>query len=259
MVKKILAVLFLLGLISCSSGGSGDTADKKKDSTFKIALAANMRYAFEDIKKAFKAKTGWDVEAMVTSSGKLTNMIEHGAPYALFLSANMKYPKYLYEKKLALDKPVVYAKGKLVAFSLTEDVSKYFKNSFKSLGSKKIAVAHPDKAPYGVAAVESLKALKLLDKLKENIMYAESISQTNHYIFGKSVVMGFTAFSALKAPAFKGKGHYYVIPSKLYSPILQGAVITKYGAEHNKEKASKLLEFILSPEGKAILNAYGYE
>lgn len=249
-MKKTLVMAFSLLLISCGSS--------KKQTPIKVGVAANVQFAFVEIKQAFEKKTGYVIEPIIGSSGKLTSMIEKGAPYAVFFSANMNFPKILFKKKQAVSLPRVYARGKLVLWSRKHSLSSQFKENFNSQ-ILKIAVPHPDKAPYGRAAVEALKKSGLFTSIQDKIIYTESVSQANHYIMSKAVDAGFTSFSTVKAPSIKGKGSFALAPAENYSPILQGVVMTAYGKKNNAELAQKLINYVLSTEGKAILKKYGYE
>ena len=148
----------------------------------KVAVAANVSYAINSLIKEFNTQNP-DVEVVVIlgSSGKLTAQISHGAPYDLFMSANMKYPNKLYEKKIAKNKPVVYALGSLAILTTKNlDLSKNL-DILKDKKIKRIAIANPKTAPYGIAAFEALKNANILDEVKAKFVYGESISQTVSY------------------------------------------------------------------------------
>ena len=229
-------------------------------SEIKIAVAANVSYAIEPLKKAFHMlypKT--NIEVILGSSGKLTAQIKNGAPYELFMSANMKYPEVLYEEKIAVTKPIVYAQGVLAYLSVKPQD---FTQGMKILTEdkiQKIAIANPKTAPYGVAAVEALKNAKVYDTVKEKFVYGESISQTVTYATTAADI-GLIAKSSLFSPPmakFKEGIHWSNVDETLYTPINQGMVILKK-AEGNPE-VKNFYDFMLFPKAQKILKNFGYK
>ncbi|MEJ2468432.1 MAG: molybdate ABC transporter substrate-binding protein [Campylobacterales bacterium] len=224
-----------------------------------IAVAANVSYAIDELKAAF-AKNHPDTKVQVTlgSSGKLTAQIKNGAPYGLFMAANMKYPEALYKDKIAVTKPVVYAQGALAYLSAKPtDFSKGIALvAEKSIG--KIAVANPKTAPYGTAAVEAMKNGGVFETAKSKFVYAESISQTVTYALTAADV-GFIAKSSLYSPKmakYKENVNWASVNPKLYTPIKQGIVLLNNGEKNAEYKA--FYDFILGDEAKSIFKNYGY-
>nr|WP_321266631.1 molybdate ABC transporter substrate-binding protein [uncultured Sulfurimonas sp.] len=224
--------------------------------TINIALAANVSYAIDDLKKEFN-KIHPNTKLVVTlgSSGKLTAQIKHGAPYDLFMSANMKYPESLYDEKIAINKPVIYAFGSLALFSSKKrDFSKgiyLLKNSEIS----KIAIANPKTAPYGTAAMEAFENANIKNDIKNKLVYAESISQTVSYAVSATDI-GLIAKSSLFSPKmtkYKENINYAEVDIKLYTPIKQGIVMLK-----KDEEVKAFYDFILSSDAKKIFKEYGY-
>lgn len=228
--------------------------------TINIAVAANVSYAIDDLKKEFnKSNPDTKVRVILGSSGKLTAQITHGAPYQVFMSANMKYPNSLYEKNLAISKPTVYAKGSLALLSSKKtDFSKGLE-ILKDKSIRKIAIANPKTAPYGIASIQALKNAQLYKEVKPKFVYGESISQTVAYA-SRVTDMGIIAKSSLYSPkmkAFKEDINWKEIDSKLYTPISQGIVILKQGKNNKEVKA--FYDFILSNKAKEIFKTYGYQ
>lgn len=227
--------------------------------TITIAVAANVSYAIEDLKKEFK-KTNPDTNVRVTlgSSGKLTAQIKNGAPYDLFMSANMKYPNALYDDKIAITKPIVYAKGSLALLSSKKkDFSKGL-NIILEENIKRIAMANPKTAPYGIATKEVLDKSKLYKNVKSKLIFGESISQTVAYTVSAANI-GFIAKSSLYSPKmkrFKENINWVEIDKNLYTPISQGMVILKRAQENLEVKA--FYDFMQSSHAKNILKEYGY-
>ena len=225
----------------------------------KVALAANIGYAIDDIKKEFHTKyPNINLKITLGGSGKLFAQIQHGAPYDIFLSANMAYPNKLYKEHIAITKPKIYAQGALALFStkpldFTKNLNLLTQNEID-----KIAIANPKTAPYGKAAVEALKNSGLYPKIKHKFIYGESISQTVIYTLHAADI-GIVAKSALFSPKmtrFSKDKNWIDIDSKLYTPIDQGIVILK-NAKDNQD-AKVFYDFMLSKQVKTILAKFGY-
>jgi len=226
----------------------------------KIAVAANVSYAIGDIKQAFvKHHPETKVQVILGSSGKLSAQISHGAPYGLFMSANMVYPNDLYEKKIAISKPIVYAQGALALLSVHQQDFSAGIEMLEHTNIHKIAIANPRTAPYGVAAKEALENANLYTKIKDKFVYGESISQTVIYATTAADI-GIVAKSSLFSPhmaTYQEGIHWIDVSEKLYTPIDQGMVILKAGEENLEVKA--FYDFMLSAEAQAILKQFGYK
>lgn len=249
-MKKKMKNILLTFLCSVATLSAGE---------INIAVAANVSYAMDELKKVFNIQNP-DTKVNVTlgSSGKLTAQIKNAAPYQLFMSANMKYPQALYEEGLAITKPLVYAQGALAYFSVKERNYCAEINVLKEPDVQKIAIANPKTAPYGTAAVEALKNAKLYDTLKEKFVYGESIAQTVIYATTAADI-GIIAKSSLFSPQmahFKEAIHWSDVDEKLYTPIDQGIVILKKGENNSEVKA--FYDFMLGTEAKTILKSFGY-
>lgn len=222
-----------------------------------VAVAANVRFAFDEIASLYEKNSGVKIIPIVSSSGKLTAQIEQGAPFDLFLSANMKYPNYLYEKKLAINAPKVYAYGALVLWSLNDKIDVTLDN-LKDENIRKIAIPNPKNAPYGVEAMNFLAKKGLKDLLLPKLVFGESISQTNQYIYSQAADIGITAKSVVLSPKIKNQGKWVNINKNDYTPIKQGVVILKYGFLNNKDISRNFYNFLFSKESTEILERYGY-
>ncbi|QOY54385.1 molybdate ABC transporter substrate-binding protein [Candidatus Sulfurimonas marisnigri] len=241
---KHILLLILISITSLTAGG------------IKIAVAANVSYAIDDLIKEFnKTNPNTKVNVTLGSSGKLTAQISNGAPYELFMSANMRYPNKLYEKKLTSSKPAVYAQGSLALFSTKNlDFSKGIE-LLKDDKISRIAVANPKTAPYGKAAFEAFKNADILKVIKKKFVYGESISQTLSYAVTATDI-GVVAKSSLFSPKmamYKKNVNWVEVDSKLYRHIDQGIVILK-----NSSEAKAFYDFILSKSAKKIFKNYGY-
>jgi len=224
--------------------------------TLKVAAAANLQPVILVLQKDFKQKTGVEIEPIVGSSGNLVAQMHNGAPFDVFLSADMSFPKKLYDDGLTLNPPAVYAFGSLIICS-TQDLG--FENWERLLMTpkiKKIAIANPAIAPYGLAAQEALQHKGIFNDIKGKLVTGESISQVNTYITTSEVEVGFTTQSLVKDPANKTKMYWKAIDPKLYSPIEQGMVVLK--SSTNKAEAAQFYKYMQSAEAKKILEEYGY-
>jgi molybdate transport system substrate-binding protein len=247
-----ISILCLLALLFCARQASAE------EKSVMVAVAANVKYAFEALSTAFTSETGITVKNATSSSGKLTAQITHGAPFDLFLSADMKYPEKLYQDGLAVTKPKIYANGTLVLWTMKEiDLSKGIV-AMSSSNITKIALANPKLAPYGAEAVRAMEYYKLDAAIKPKLIYGESISQVNQYIDSKSVDAGFTAKSVVVSPLLEGKGNWIALPKESYQPIQQGMVILRHGQSENNHATRKFYEFMSSAKAQAILIKFGY-
>ncbi len=221
-----------------------------------IAVAANMQFAMKALTHTFAKEAGIECDLVISSSGKLTAQIKEGAPYDLFISADMKYPDVLYKAGLAIQKPEVYAYGKLVLWSMDSSIKPSL-SILKSNRIKHIASANPKTAPYGVATIQVLKRDGLFNSVKSKLVYGESISQTNQFIISRSAQVGFTAKSVVLSPEMKGQGNWIELDPESYSPIAQGVIIIKR-TQKEEANAQKFYNFLFSQEAKEILKNFGY-
>ncbi|MBI9112908.1 molybdate ABC transporter substrate-binding protein [Maridesulfovibrio ferrireducens] len=219
-----------------------------------IAQAANFTPAMQEIIPAFKKATGFEVQATYTSTGKLYAQITNGAPFDVFLAADEKRPKKLYAAGLS-EKPFVYAKGKVVFWSLKKEIgSTPWHKAVINPDLHKIAIANIETAPYGTAAMKALQKVKLWEKVKPELVYAQSIAQAFQYAATGAADAGFCAYSSVFTTEGR-KGTFTVVNEA--PPVIQAACILN-SSEH-KDIAQKFVKFLASPEVKTIKNKYGYE
>ncbi len=234
----------LIILVGCKGNTSTDS--------LLIATSANMQFAMEEIAESFTEESGIECELIVSSSGKLTAQLVEGAPYDIFVSADMKYPQLLEDRNLVASEPIIYAYGKLVLMTMKDDLTP----TLDSLGSyviRHIAMANPENAPYGRAAMQVLKNLGLDKELKDKLVFGESISQTNQFIMTEAAEFGFTSMSSVKSIAMKENGNWVEIDKELYEPIEQGLVML-----NDSEVSREFVRFLTSGKGREILVKYGY-
>jgi len=227
--------------------------------TINVAVAANVSYAIEELKAQF-AKTHPDTKVQVTlsSSGKLTAQIKNGAPYGMFMSANMKYPDALFTDGIAITKPKVYAQGALAMLTTKKLALNEGLELLRKSDVSKIAIANPKTAPYGKAALDALRKAGVLEDVEKKFVYAESISQAVTYSITAADI-GFIAKSSLYSPKmsmYKKDVNYVDVDTTLYSPIKQGIVLLKPAKGSSEYRA--FYEFMLSEKAKEIFRDYGY-
>lgn len=225
--------------------------------TLSITAAADLRYAMDEVVKAYKQiHPQTDIKVNYGSSGTAFQQISNGAPYDMFFSADIMYPQKLKEQGLTATDPKLYAIGYIVIWSSQIDISKGM-NSLLDPKVSKIAIANPEHAPYGKRAEESMKYYKIYDKVKPKLIFGENISQAAQFVQTGNAEIGILALSLACSPAMKDKGKYILIDSKSHSPLEQAYVILK-DAKNNKE-AFSFAEFVASPAARTIFKAYGFK
>lgn len=222
----------------------------------KVAVAANLQPVIKVLQKDFKQRTGIEIEPIAGSSGNLATQIRNGAPYDLFLSADMGFPETLFKEGLSQKKPVAYTQGQLIICSNQNIGFENWERLLLTPRIKKIALANPAIAPYGKAAEEALRHKGIFNDIYAKVVNGESISQVNTYITTGVVDVGFTAQSLVKDAGNKTHLYWMAIDPKLYAPIEQGMVLLKHAA--NNPNAEKFYKYILSPAARAIFKEYGY-
>ena len=245
-------VYFVLILLTACGGNQ-----KTEKQTVHLAAAANLRYALEDVNAAFEKKTGIKVQMSVAGSGKLSAQIKNGAPYDVFISADKKYPEYLYHNKLAFSPPKELCKSVLVIWTfkqiaLDSSLSKLCQQKIKS-----VALANPETAPFGQAAIQALKSAKSYECIQGKIIFTENVSQVSQYVLNGNTEIGFTSKSIVLSKYIKGKGQWVTVDSTLYDAIIEYALLTKNA--QNKSNAFKYYDFLFSNTAKNILKQNGYD
>jgi len=242
--------VFLASVVLSASLWAGD---------IRVAVAANLADVIEVLKVEFaKSNPSIKVDTVLGASGKFTAQIKSGAPFDLFISADMQFPEALYKENIAVTKPVVYASGALAMMSVRGlDLGKGL-GVVADKKVEKIALANPKTAPYGAATVEALKQKGLYETAESKLVYGESISHTVSFAITAADI-GFVNASAFYGEKMKqyveGKDWVKVDPS-LYAPINQGIVVLKQ-AQNNAE-AKAFYDFVLSGKAKQIFKNYGY-
>ena len=228
----------------------------------RVAAAADLEPVLPPILAQFQQGTGIRAEATYQASAMLTAQIQNGAPFDLFLSADLSYPKRLIDAGLAdaagtadSSTPITYAKGTLVLWTRNDSHLPPSLDLLHNPLLKRLAIANPDRAPYGRAAVAALTSLKLYEELKPRIVTAENIAQTAQFVDSGNADAGLISLTSALTPRLSSSGSYFVIPRDLYPPIEQGAVIVSKTTQ--RAQAHKLLDYLLSAPIQAQLAKSG--
>lgn len=207
----------------------------------------------------FEKQTGIRVSVTYESSGNIFSQLKNGAPFDLFFSADKEYPRKLEAAGLVVPGTFcTYAVGRIVVWTpanATLDLSRQGLTALRDSRVQKIAIANPEFAPYGQAAIAALQKASVYAEVKEKLVFGESISQAAQFVQSGNAQVGILAESFVKSSALKG-GDVWEIPTALYPPLEQAAVILKSSAE--REKAISFLEFVKGSDGRAILGKYGF-
>lgn len=224
----------------------------------RVAVAANAQFVSRKLAADFKQKTGIDVEVISGSSGKLSSQIKNGAPYDIFLSADMDFAQSIYDDGFAWNKPRVYALGSLIVCSANGTDLQHWKSYITNQTAGKIAIANPKLAPYGKAAEQSLNYLHLYEKAANRLVFGESISQVNTYVLKGVVNIGFTTESLVYEVPGQSDFKWQRIDPSTYQPIKQGAVLLKYAKNKNFANSKRFFDYLFSGGAKAIFKQFGY-
>jgi molybdate transport system substrate-binding protein len=225
-----------------------------------VAAAADLQFAMEDVAARFQKQTGKSVKVVYGSSGNFFQQIQNGAPFDVFFSANLEYAKKLEAAGLtAPGSYYEYAKGKIVMW-VPNDSKLELKSGIRALldpSVKKIAVANPQHAPYGQAAVAAMQKENVYEKVKDKFVLGENISQTAAFVLSGSADVAIVALSLALSPNMKDKGRYAEIPSDDYPPIEQACVIL--GSSKNKDTARQFVAFVKTAAITEVLRSYGFD
>ena len=246
-------VLTLSLWVSCKKGRKHDSPN-----SVRIACAANIRPAIAEINLLFTNQTGLKTELVSGSSGKLAAQIQHGAPYDIFISADLHFPQFLVKEGYAEGPLESYAFGALILWVRGESAQGNLGERLKELQVERIAIANPAIAPYGKAALQAIQAAGVYPFVKDKLVFGESIGQVNQYIQTQSVDAALTSQSFSDQIRTAGSFQLLVDP-KLYSPIEQSAVLLTHKEKDNRINARLFLSFLNSKSAKEVLQAYGYQ
>jgi molybdate transport system substrate-binding protein len=225
-----------------------------------VAAAADLQSAMQEITERFEHETGKPVKVIYGSSGNFFQQIQNGAPFDIFFSANLDYPKKLDSAGLIeAGSYYQYARGRIVVW-VCKDSKINLRPGLTALldpSVKKIAIANPQHAPYGQAAVVAMQKEGVYEKVKGKFVLGENISQAASFVLSGSADIGVVALSLALSPNMKDKGRYAEIPTDEYPPIEQACVILS--SSKNKETVRQYLSYIKSPAVADLLAGYGFD
>ncbi|MDP2810728.1 MAG: molybdate ABC transporter substrate-binding protein [Rhodocyclaceae bacterium] len=242
----------LLALLSMVIARPGEAA-----SGITIAAAADLKFAMDGIVARFRqAMPGSRIEVIYGSSGKFHAQIRQGAPYDLFFSADIAFPRALAAEGLAASDVRPYAVGRLALWSPSRDARGMALADLADPSIRRIAIANPKHAPYGRRAEEALRAAGVWEKVASKLVFGENVAQAAQYVQTGNADVGILALSLALSPELAGRGGHALVPDHLHPPLEQGFIVTKRAA--GNALAGKFADFMESPEARAILNRHGF-
>lgn len=242
----LLAVIALLVLAGCGRPQGAD------DTTIRVAAASDLTHAFEEVAKAYEAKTGKKTKLTFGSTGLLSKQVIDGAPFDVFAAANVSFVDEVVAKGSCDGSTKgLYARGRIVLY--TKDGP-----PVRDLGElteahiKKVAIANPEHAPYGRAAKEALEAKGIYESMRSKLTFGENVSQTMQFAESGNVDVAIIALSL----AIPSQGKYSVIDDSLHAPLDQALVVCGGGARSDLGRG--FVDFVASPEGRSIMKRFGF-
>ena len=249
---KLRTILAILALALSTAGAA-------RAQVIRVAAAADLKFAMQDVAAQFEKKTGTKVDVTYGSSGNFFSQLQNGAPFDLFFSADIDYPRKLEAAGLVEPGTLYeYAIGRIAIWTpagAKVDVSSQGWNTLLDASVQKIAIANPEHAPYGRAAVAALQKAGIYEQVKSKLVYGENISQAAQFVQSGNAQAGLVAMSLAVSPGM-AEGKRWEIPADMHPPIEQAVILMKAAAK--KEAARAFLEFVKSNSGRATLAKYGF-
>ena len=225
-----------------------------------VAAAADLSPVLQPIARTFRRETGNAVRLSFGSSGDFFNQIQNGAPYDVFLSADRGYPENLVKQGLAdPDSLRTYAEGRLVLWVPNNshlDLEHQGMRALLDTSVRKIAIANPQHAPYGRAAVAAIRFYRLYDKISDRLVLGENVGQAAQFAESGNAQVGIIALAHALAPSVRPLGRYWIVPADSYPALGQGAVIVS--KSKNKALATQFLKYLAGSESQAIFRQFGF-
>jgi molybdate transport system substrate-binding protein len=253
-MKNYIFRLLLVGLISL-------TGTSSRAAELTIAAAADLKFAMDQLVTEFQTnQPGTTVKVAYGSSGNFFAQLQNRAPFDLYFSADIEYPRKLAEAGHALDTDVfLYAVGRLVVWvpkSSSVDLDTLGIQALLAPSVRKIAIANPEHAPYGRAAVAAMKSLHVYEQAESKLVYGENIAQTAQFVQSGAADIGIIALSLAIAPQMRDAGRYWEIPLEAYPKMEQGGIILKWTKDADAARAFR--DFVLGKHGRDVLKRYGF-
>jgi molybdate transport system substrate-binding protein len=268
-IRKLLSILAISLIAITTLAQTGGTTGAKSTpkptqntaaGDLKIAAAADLAVPLQAILKEFQKSQNANAQATYGASGTLAAQIEQGAPFDVFMSADMGYPKRLIEKKLADPKTLTtYTRGRLILYvlpSIREDVTHAGLKALTDPMIKRIAIANPDHAPYGRAAVAALKHDGVYDQVQSRLVMAENVAQAAQFVKSGNAEAALLALSAMFDRDMRRHGRVVEVDMNAYPPLDQGAVVLKHG--ENNPAAKAFLDYLNTQMAQGLFVRYGF-
>jgi molybdate transport system substrate-binding protein len=244
-----LAAPFTLALCALAPAVHADTA--------RVAAASDLKFAFDELKPLFeRVHADHKLELIMGSSGKFMQQIENGAPFDIFFSADVEFPRRLVASGKGIEPVTTYAFGRIVLWSAKVDASRLTLEDLGRPDFRKIAIAAPDHAPYGARAKEALQASGMWPAVEPKLVYGENISHTAQLVDKQAAEVGIIALSLALNESLRKAGPYALIPQTLHSPLEQAYVVTAHGK--NNAAAHAFAAFMRTPQARAVMARYGF-
>jgi molybdate transport system substrate-binding protein len=248
-MKSIKTLLLICSLLLVTSAAHAEKIT--------IAAAADLVFAMDEIATLFRnSNPSDDVEIIYGSSGKAYTQIQQGAPYDLYFSADIAYPRELTKNGFAASEVTLYAIGRIVLWSASRDATQMTLVSLADPKIARVAIANPKHAPYGKRAEEALRASGLWDKVEPKLVYGENITQAAQFVQSGNAQVGILALSIAMSPQLSSQGGYWLIPDTLHEPLEQGFIILKRA--ENSKLAKRFADYMISKEVRAVMIRYGF-
>jgi molybdate transport system substrate-binding protein len=258
-MTKRLSAIGLVFVLLCSLQVSIPLC-QAADREINVAAAADLSAALQEVAANYEKQSAVKVKLSFGASGALTQQIQNGAPFDVFFSADMDYPRQLIAAGQAESQSLYrYAVGRLALWvpkDSTLDVEHKGIEVLLDPSVKKIAIGNPQHAPYGRAAAAALKHYGLSEKVSDKLVLGENIAQAAQFVESGNAQVGFVALAHATAPSMQGKGKYWVVPADAYPPLDQGVVIIS--AAPHKQDAAAFLEYVKTGDFAAVLKRYGF-
>ncbi|MGB7550910.1 MAG: molybdate ABC transporter substrate-binding protein [Chromatiaceae bacterium] len=223
----------------------------------RVAAAADLKFALDEIAATFKQANPTDeLDIIYGSSGKFFTQIQQGAPYDLYFSADIAFPRELVKAGYAATEVRPYAIGRIVLWSADRDASQMQLADLTDPTITRIAIANPRHAPYGQRAEEALRAAGLWEQLEHRLVFGENVAQTAQFVQSGNAQVGIIALSLALSPTLAAQGGYGLIPDNLHQPLEQGYIITKRAAD--KALARLFADYMGSATARAVMTRYGF-
>jgi molybdate transport system substrate-binding protein len=259
MMRSRVLAFGLIAFLVLAYGASIPQAESA-DREINVAAAADLSAAMQEVAIKYEKRTGVAVKLSFGASGALTQQIQNGAPFDVFFSADMDYPRQLIADGQADGATLYrYAVGQLVLWVPQDsplDVEHKGMDVLLDPSVKKISIANPQHAPYGRAAAAALKHYGLYEKLGDRLVLGENVSQAAQFVESGNAQVGFVALAHAMAPAMQGKGKYWVVPEDAYPALDQGVVLLSHSP--HPEDAVAFLQYVKTAEVATLLRRYGF-